>query len=120
MSSSNDETEIRKTIDSYFEGIRTANVEILKNAFHDQAICCGYLGDELITVPIEGLYEWVNSNPAPDAYDGSVLEVEITNRAAAATIREIEPLGDWIDYFHLLKVGDRWWIVSKLWDEVTA
>ena len=103
MSFTTDESEIRQTIDYYSDGMRTANVESLKNAFHDQAILCGYLGDELITAPIDGLYEWV-------------MEIVITNRVAAATIRETESHGDWIDYFHLLKVGDRWWIVSKLWD----
>jgi serine/threonine protein kinase len=25
-------------------------------------------------------------------------------------------LEDVIDYFHLLRIQDRWWIVSKLWD----
>ena len=119
MSSSIDESKIRETINYYFQGMRTANVESLKNAFHQQAILCGYLSDEMITAPIEGLYDWVNSNPAPATYAGSVLDIEITNRVAAATVRETESHGDWIDYFHLLKVGDRWWIGSKLWDAAT-
>jgi len=116
MSSSADESEIRETLDFYSEGMRTATVEILKKAFHEQAILCGYLGDEIITAPIEGLYEWVDSTPAPDTYSFSVLKIEITNRVATATVREIDSHGNWIDYFHLLKVGQKWWIVSKLWD----
>ena len=116
MSSSTDESEIRKTINYYSEGMRTAKVEILKNAFHKQAILCGYLGDEMIAAPIEGLYDWVDSNPAPDNYKCSILDIEMTNRVAAATVRETDSHGDVIDYFHLLKVGDKWWIVSKVWD----
>ena len=116
MSSATDESEIRDTINYYSEGMGTADVERLKKAFHEQAILCGYLGDELITAPIQGLYEWVDSNPAPNPYHFSVLDIEITNRVAAATVREADPHGNWIDYFHLLKVGDKWSIVSKLWD----
>ena len=116
MSFSPDESAIRETINHYSEGMRTARVEILKNAFHEQAILCGYLGDEMISAPIEGLYEWVDSNPPPEGYNCLVLKVEITNRVAAATVRETDSHGDVIDYFHLLKVGDRWWVVSKLWD----
>ena len=116
MELSKDEHAIRKVIDEYAEGMRTANVESLKRAFHEQAILCGYLGDDSMAAPIEGLYEWVASNPAPQNYTCSILSVEITNRVATASVREIDMHGDVIDHFHLLKVGDRWSIVSKLWD----
>lgn len=99
--------------------MRTGDVEILKKAFHQQAILCGYLGDEMIAAPIEALYDWVKSNPSPaetgEAFDCSILAVEVTGRVAAAKARETSHEGDVIDYFHLLKDGDRWWIVSKLW-----
>ena len=100
--------------------MRTGNVEILKKGFHQQAILCGYLGDEMIASPIEGLYDWVASNPAPsetgELFGCAVLEIEVTGRVAAATVRETNHHGNVIDHFHLLKVSERWWIVSKLWD----
>jgi putative lumazine-binding protein len=116
MSLATDESAVRETVNYYADEMRTARVETLKQAFHTQAILCGYLGDELITAPIEGLYEWVEANPAPDPYNCSVLDIKITKRVAPATVREKDSHGDWIDYFHLLKIGDKWWIVSKLWD----
>lgn len=116
MNSSTEESGIREVIDYYSEGMRTANVETLKKAFHQVAILSGYLGDEMIAAPIEGLYDWVGSNPAPETYNCAILGLEVTGRVAVATVRETDPHGDVIDYFHLLKVGDRWWIVSKLWD----
>jgi hypothetical protein len=39
-------------------------------------------------------------------------------QSAAATVRETDHHGTVIDHFHLLKVSERWWIVSKLWDAV--
>jgi len=120
MNNSTEEKGVREAINYYVEGMRTGNVETLKAGFHEQAILCGYLGDELITAPIEGLYEWVASNPAPaatgDVFECSVLAVEVTGRAATATVRETSHDEDVIDYFHLLKIRDRWWMVSKLWD----
>lgn len=111
-----DEPAIRETIDKYARGMETASVEIMRGAFHDQAILCGYLGDDLIAAPIEGLYDWVGSNPPPEEFSFSILAIEITGRVASAKARETDPHGTVIDHFHLLKEGDDWRIVSKLWD----
>lgn len=120
MNSSAEENGIREAINYYANGMKTGNVEILKEGFHRQAILCGYLGDEMIAAPIEGLYDWVQSNPAPaetgENFDCLILAIVITGRVAAATVRETSHEGNVIDYFHLLKDRDRWWIVSKLWD----
>jgi len=63
MNHSAEGNDIREAINYYSEGMRTANVEILKKAFHQVAVLCGYLGDELIAAPIEGLYDWFESRP---------------------------------------------------------
>src|SRR5215471_12751543 len=109
MNSSAEENGIREAIDYYAEGMRTGNLEILKKGFHQQAILCGYLGDEKIAAPIEGLYDWVSSNPAPaetgEAFGCAILAIAITGRVASATVRETSHEGDVIDYFHLLKDG---------------
>ena len=115
-----EEQGVREAIAHYVDGMRTGNVETLKQGFHEQAILSGYLGDDLITAPIAGLYEWVNENPAPAAtgepFGCDILRIDLTGRVAAAAVRETGHEGAVIDHFHLLKVGDRWWIVSKLWD----
>jgi hypothetical protein len=114
-----EEQSIRVVIGHYAEGMRTHNVESLRRSFHEQAILCGYLGDDLIAGPIAELYAWVEANPSPDAsgdaYACDILDIEVTGRVAAATVRELYH-DTAIDYFHLLKIGDRWSIVSKLWD----
>lgn len=113
------ESGIREAINYYAEGMGTANVEILKEAFHQPAILCDYLDDEMIASPIEGL-DWVSSNSSPEVFNLSILAIEVAGRFAAATVRETDSHGDVIDYFHLLKDKDRWWIVSKLWDAETS
>jgi hypothetical protein len=46
----------------------------------------------------------------------ATLGIELTGRVATARVRESDAHGVVIDHFHLLKVGERWSIVSKLWD----
>ena len=120
MTTSIDELGIREVIAFYAEGMRSGNVETLKRGFHDQAILCGYLGDDLIAGAIEELYNWVASNPAPAAtgepYSCETLAIALTGRVATASVRESDHHGVVIDHFHLLKVGERWSIVSKIWD----
>ena len=85
------ESGIREAINYYAEGMGAAKVEILKEAFHRQAILCGYLDDEMIAAPIEGLYEWVSRIPhrqKPERLLLSILAIEVTGRVAAATVRE--------------------------------
>ena len=120
MDVSAEERAIRETVQHYIDGMRTHKVDGLKQGFHQQAILCGYLGDDLIAAPIEALYDWVGTNPAPadtrEAFDCSVLAITVTGRVATATVRETSHEGSVIDYFHLLKDSGRWLIVSKLWD----
>ena len=120
MSKSVEETDIRDAINRYVDGTRAGNVETLKEGFHAQAILCGYLGDHLITAPIRGYYDWVAENPAPVVtgipFECEVQSIEVTGRVATATVRETSHGEIVIDYFHLLKVDGRWWVVSKLWD----
>ena len=114
-----EEQGIREAIAHYADGMRTHDVDALKRGFHEQAILCGYLGDDLIAGPIAELYAWVSSNPSPmvagDPYSCEILAIDVTQRVASATVRErYHDMA--IDYFHLVKVGERWSIVSKLWD----
>lgn len=111
-----DEDGIREAINYYSDGMRSAYIAALKDAFHESAILCGYIDDQMIAAPIQVLYDWVEANTVPDGYNCTVLDIEITGRVATAKIRETDLHGDVIDHFHLLKIGQRWWIVSKIWD----
>ena len=114
MTKSADETSVREVIGYYVDGMRDANVATLEKAFHEQAILCGYLGDELIAAPIVGLYDWVASQPAAEGFECSVLSVELTGRVATATVRETSHGETVLDHFHLLKVQDRWSISDRM------
>ena len=116
MMAATDEQGIREAIGHYADGMRTHDVAVLTRAFHEQAVLCGYLGDDLIAGPITQLYAYVESNAVPPEYACDVLAIQVTGRVASVSVRELYH-DTAIDYFHLVKVGDRWSIVSKLWDE---
>ena len=67
-------------------------METRKRGFHEQAIPCGELSDDLVAIPIAGLYDWVTANLAPaatvDPYPCETLGIEMTGRVATARVRE--------------------------------
>ena len=83
---------IRQAINFYIEGLREGSVETLKEAFHTEATMCGYRGETLLVVPIQGLYDFVNSNPAPaktgEPFSASVAAIEVAGSVASAKITE--------------------------------
>lgn len=110
---------IRQVIDLYIDGVRNGKVESLQQAFHSQASMFGWKGTDLFVTPIQGLYDYVASTPAP-AQSGEPTNFLITsidvagNAATVAMAMDAYHAHDFTDYFQLLKTDGRWLIVSKL------
>ena len=116
-----EEDGIRQAINFYIDGLREGNVETLKQAFHSEATMCGHLGETLLVVPIQGLYDFVTSNPAPaksgEPFSASIAAIDIAGSIASAKITEKSYQGhNFTDFFNLLKIDGRWWIVSKVFN----
>ena len=115
-------SSIRKVIDLYIDGIENGKVESLRQAFHSQASMYGYKGDDLYITPIEGLYDYVTNTtpPAKAGEAGEGYKCTITSIAVSGNAASVEMAmdcyhdHDWMDYFQMLKVDGRWWIVSKV------
>lgn len=112
---------IRQAINFYIEGLREGSIETLKEAFHSEATMCGHLGETLLVVPIQGLYDFVSSHDAPaktgEAFEASVAAIEVAGSVASAKITEKSYQGfDFTTFFQLLKIDGRWWIVGKVFN----
>jgi hypothetical protein len=110
---------IHQVLDLYIDGVRQGRVETLREAFHPQAVMFGWKGADLFVTPIQGLYDYVAATPAPDASGEpvafSLTSLQVTGNAAAVTLAmDAYHAHDFTDYFQLLKIEGRWWIVSKL------
>ncbi len=112
---------IYQAINFYIDGLREGSVDTLKQAFHADATMCGYLGETMMIVPIQGLYDFVSSHDAPattgEPFEASVASIEVAGSVASVRIMERSYQGfNFTTFFHLLKIEGRWWIVGKVFN----
>ena len=112
---------ITSTINFYIDGLYSGNIEILRKAFHPQAMMYGVNGNAVTIVEIEGLYAFVSANNPPSK-TGELHQCFITsiqhdgNAAAVEMIEESSYGNDYTNYFQLLKIDGKWLIVSKAYN----
>ncbi len=112
---SSEKEAIERTIKTYINGGISGRSDEMKPAFHDGATIYGYIGPDLFGGPIQGLYEWNDSNgPAADLKP-EIASIDI--EGSIATVR-LE-LDNWTghkftDMFTLLKTDGEWKIISKV------
>ncbi len=114
----NELSAIRQTVQAYIDGLHNGNVDLLRSAFHPKAMMYSMAGNEELATEIEGLYSYVAGQEAPAKtgeqhncvithihYTGNVANVEMTQESCYGS--------DYMNYFQLMKNGDKWSIVSK-------
>ena len=115
----NDETQIRDTIQLYFDSLYQSNADMARQAFHPSARITGYLEDGLHEMSLDDFAGFVASQqPSPQDKGENqrldVLSIEIAGQTAAARVRE-DYLGlTFLDSLSLLKTDGRWSIYNKL------
>ena len=112
---------IKDTINLYITGLQTGNIEILREAFHPKAMMYGSSTKAVTIVEIEGLYQFVAANfPPPKAEDPHqcfIASIQYAGNAASVEMIEESAYGnDYTNYFHLLKIEEKWVIVSKTYN----
>mmetsp|Transcript_7687 Transcript_7687/g.14556 ORF Transcript_7687/g.14556 Transcript_7687/m.14556 type:complete len:159 (-) Transcript_7687:74-550(-) len=115
---------VREVMDRYTEATWTANVEMLKTIFHENAIMNGYIGKIMVVGSPQPFYDEMADLAAKGKsfkaqgfdYKSEVTSLNVYGNAATATVVERGYGGKlaFTDVFHLLKVGDAWKIMSKL------
>jgi hypothetical protein len=124
MNTQNLELEaIRKTAGLYIDGVHDGNIEMLRQAFHPQAMMYGSSGDQTIVAGIQGLYDYVAANEAPskkgELHQCFITAIDYAGNAASVKMIEESCHGvDYTNYFQLLKIDGKWVIVSKAYDAV--
>lgn len=108
---------ITEVLNQYIEGCKQAKSSIMKPAFSEQATMFSVDGDgKLAGGPIQALFDGIDSafRPSPDA-PAAIARIEIVGTAASARIDANDMSGIcFTDFFHLLKVEDKWTVVSKI------
>ncbi|MGC0931009.1 nuclear transport factor 2 family protein [Pantoea agglomerans] len=118
-----DYNAIVAVLNHYNEGGKQAKSELMKPAFSDRATIFGLDSDgNLSGGPIQGLFDTIDTafRPSPEA-KAAIVRVDIVGTAASARIDTDDISGfRFTDFFNLLKVNDRWTVVSKIYHTHTA
>ena len=115
---------VRAVMERYVEAVYKADVATLRELFHPAAVMSGYLGDTLLAGSPEPFLLDVGGRPSMRStgapYTSQILDVNASSRTASLRLEETGFFGvaSFVNYFHLLKVGDEWKIVSKTFESV--
>lgn len=105
---------IRKALDLYVEAAIKGDSKIAEPAFASTATMSFAQDGALVSVPIQALYDYYNTEcPQPAVYEISVCDVADD----AAIVRIDSQFGEtkFADMFTLVKDGEDWKIISKIY-----
>lgn len=120
--SSPDEAAIRATVERYFEGIMKNDADLLRKAFHPDSHLYSVLGPDGDRYLNRSFSDWVQFTRgreprASEGHSNKILSIDQTGVAAVAKVELIWPEVTYVDYLSLLKFGDEWRIITKIWHQ---
>lgn len=98
-----DRSAITKLVELYVADGKSGKGDDMPPAYHKDATLFGYIGPDLVTGPLQGLYDWHDQNGAPTGLVATV-RVELDNRTGHRST----------DFFTRLKVDGGWKILNKV------
>lgn len=106
----------RVPLDNYIQGHATGNGDFMRKAFHPEAKVMAFRDGKLTNMTAEEFASRFNGKPAPDEAQRKrrIESVEITGNAGVGKIVLEYPTVTFTDYMSLLKVGEEWKIVNKV------
>lgn len=106
----------RVPLENYIQGHATGNGDFMRKAFHTDAKVMAFRDGKLTNLTAEEFASRFNGKPAPDEVQRKrrIESVEITGNAGVGKIVLDYPTVTYTDYMSLLKVGDEWKIVNKV------
>ena len=116
--SSSEIDAVVKTVEKYINGIKTANIETLKQAFYPSATMHGYIGDDLSAGPIDPLFALIEACGPMDGLKSRIDVLDITGTTAVVrvTMEHADHDRDYTDFHTLYKQreGGSWRIIAKV------
>ena len=113
---SSDEAGVRAAVEHYLRGHATGDGANHRLAFHPEAKLFWIREGQLATRTSEEYIAGSRGTPAPDEAQRKrrIDFVDITGNAAIAKVTLDYPDATLTDYMSLLKIGDEWKIVNKI------
>jgi hypothetical protein len=121
---SDNATAVAAVLSTYFDGIFNGDAELLRSAFHPQALVAGDINGQPYFKNLDQYLDGVKSRKSPyelgETFRMEVLAIEIINSIAVAKVHV--PMFDF-NYYDLLslnKINGAWVIVNKLLTNVSV
>jgi hypothetical protein len=112
----NEEASVRATVEIYLHGLKFNDVESFRKAFYPEAkLFFVRKNGELGQLTQEQWYKGFAANAGKEEQgELRIAAVDITGKAASVKVIETYPDSTYTDYVSLLRLGDEWKIVNKV------
>jgi len=118
ISKAEDKKAILAIIEIYIVGLRSGRVDLLKKAFHDNAIMYGFsVENKTSEGNIERLYNTIEKNgPLPYVTSkNTILHLTDNTALVLAELKNTSPCQNSTDHLSLMKINGSWKIISKVY-----
>lgn len=106
---------ITELIQHYIDGAISGKGSDMKPAFHEDATIYGYVGADLFAGPIQGLYDWNDTNGPAKEIVSRIVSIDIVGTAASVRLETDNWTGHrFTDFFNVLKVDGQWKVMNKI------
>jgi len=119
-SSKSDLAQIEQVIQNYFDGWLTGDSTLIGSAMHATCHLKFFPGGQFGMRDRNTYVGGFKPRPRLADAEGRIISVDITRNAAAAKVELEIPGRLFTDYFNLLKIEDRWWIMDKISTNVST
>ncbi|TPN88963.1 nuclear transport factor 2 family protein [Aquimarina algicola] len=113
-SQNSDYQKVEKAVSFYLDGGTNNDFEMLKKAFHTNATMKFIKKGEYTEVNALEFFKKVIKPGPKQNRKTSIVDINISGNAANAKLEIEYPEFTFIDYMNLLKIGDEWKVVSKI------
>lgn len=113
-STTSDIAQIEGVIQNYFEGWLTGDTTLIGSAMHATCHLKFFPGGEFGMRDRNGYLSGFKPRPRLEDAEGRIISMDITRNAAAAKVELEIPGRVFTDYFNLLRIEGRWWIMDKI------
>ncbi len=115
MISVKDYQAVKETLNKYLEAGKQGKSEIMKPAFHKDAIMYTSADGNVSGGAIQGLFDYIDNNPAAPEIKAEITSIEIAGNIAYAQVESDNWHGErFSDMFLLLKDNGDWKIITKV------
>ncbi|MBE8728104.1 nuclear transport factor 2 family protein [Flavobacterium hungaricum] len=110
----NDLLQIQKTLNLYIDGQATGDSLKVATSFHD-SWQLKYFAENKFNIVTKSKYVvGYKKHAKPENWSGRIVFIDFTNDIANAKVEISTARLLFVDYFHLMKTNDGWFIVDKI------